>query len=404
MVTLCTLGVGDLVMNVNACNVKSSVELFSGAGGLALATQKAGFHHIGLYEWNQDACNTLVENSLRISVTGVDSWANIVNAGDVSVRDFTKFENIDLVAGGPPCQPFSLGGKHRGMEDKRDMIPQFIRAVREAKPRAFLMENVKGLTRNSFSAYLNYSLLQLAYPEILRKNDQSWEEHLLVLEKVHTSKKKTSSLRYNVLYRVLNAADYGIAQTRERLFVVGIRSDINANWSFPEPTHAYQKLFFEQNITNEYWERTGREKKINTFNKYKLKDLEKYNVYKPWKTLFEAISDLPAPFVNYEHDGKILNHKFQPGAKPYPGHTGSVLDLPAKTLKAGAHGVPGGENMINFENGKYRYLTVREAARVQTFPDTWKFSGAWGEAMRQIGNAVPVDLASCVANSLFNIN
>lgn len=389
---------------VNLYNEKSSIELFSGAGGLALATQKAGFHHKGLYEWNQDACNTLVENSKSISVSGVDSWVSIVNSGDVSNRDFSVFNNIDLVAGGPPCQPFSLGGKHRGMEDKRDMIPQFIRAVREVKPRTFLMENVKGLTRISFSAYLNYSILQLSYPEIIRKKDQSWEDHLIVLEKIHTSKKKSNSLSYNVLFRVLNAADYGIAQTRERLFIVGIRNDINANWAFPDPTHSYQKLFIEQNITNEYWKRTDRKKRQNTICKYKLKEIEKYSSLSPWKTLYEAISDLPPPFINVDNKNGVLNHRLQPGAKPYPGHTGSVLDSPAKTLKAGAHGVPGGENMINLGNGKYRYFTVREAARIQTFPDTWKFSGAWGEAMRQIGNAVPVDLAYVVANSLNTID
>ena len=118
---------------------KRSIELFSGAGGLALATQKAGFRHEGLFEWNLDACQTLVSNSLSLSIDGVSSWSNVVNVGDVSQRDFSSFEDIDLIAGGPPCQPFSLAGKHRGMEDKRDMIPQFIRAVREAKPKAFIM-------------------------------------------------------------------------------------------------------------------------------------------------------------------------------------------------------------------------------------------------------------------------
>ena len=82
------------------------------------------------------------------------------------------------------------------------------------------------------------------------------------------------------------------------------------------------------------------------------------------------------------------------------GHTGSPIDWPSKTLKAGVHGVPGGENMIAFHDGSVRYLTVREAARVQTFPDLWRFEGAWSEAMRQLGNAVPVQLASVVARSV----
>ena len=86
--------------------------------------------------------------------------------------------------------------------------------------------------------------------------------------------------------------------------------------------------------------------------------------------------------------------------RAYPGHTGSELDKPSKTIKAGVHGVPGGENMIRYPDGSLRYMTVREAARVQTFPDGYEFCGAWSEGMRQIGNAVPVELARVVAASV----
>ena len=94
------------------------------------------------------------------------------------------------------------------------------------------------------------------------------------------------------------------------------------------------------------------------------------------------------------------NHVFQGGAKIYPGHTGSAMDEPAKTIKAGAHGVPGGENMIVLDDGVPRYLTVREAARIQTFPDDYFFPCSWTESMRQIGNAVPVRLGAVVADSV----
>jgi DNA (cytosine-5)-methyltransferase 1 len=113
----------------------------------------------------------------------------------------------------------------------------------------------------------------------------------------------------------------------------------------------------------------------------------------------DAIQGLPTPRADRESK-EFSNHRLNPGAKAYPGHTGSPLDLPSKTLKAGVHGVPGGENMIAFEDGKVRYLTVREAARIQTFPDLWHFEGAWSEAMRQLGNAVPVGLAEVVAKSV----
>jgi DNA (cytosine-5)-methyltransferase 1 len=96
----------------------------------------------------------------------------------------------------------------------------------------------------------------------------------------------------------------------------------------------------------------------------------------------------------------FTNHVFQSGAKTYQGHTGSPFDEPAKTLKAGAHGVPGGENMVVFPNGEARYFTVRESARLQTFPDDFIFLGSWTESMRQLGNAVPVTLAETVARNL----
>ncbi|MFH0911218.1 MAG: DNA cytosine methyltransferase, partial [Planctomycetota bacterium] len=100
---------------------------------------------------------------------------------------------------------------------------------------------------------------------------------------------------------------------------------------------------------------------------------------------------------------EIHNHRFQPGARPYPGHTGSPFDEPAKTLKAGDHGVPGGENMLAYPDGKVRYFTVRESARLQTFPDKFIFHGSWTETMRQLGNAVPVALARVVAKEIHRL-
>ena len=107
---------------------------------------------------------------------------------------------------------------------------------------------------------------------------------------------------------------------------------------------------------------------------------------------------LPNPETRYE--SPYYNHRLQSGAKAYPGHTGSSLDMPAKTLKAGDHGVPGGENMMIKDNGEFRYFTVRESARLQTFPDGYIFHGTWTETMRQLGNAVPVALAHVVASSV----
>jgi DNA (cytosine-5)-methyltransferase 1 len=114
----------------------------------------------------------------------------------------------------------------------------------------------------------------------------------------------------------------------------------------------------------------------------------------------DAIHDLPNPLLNKAENNFFHDHNFQPGAKVYPGHTGSPLDFPAKTLKAGDHGVPGGENMLVDLDGSVRYFTIRESARLQTFPDGYKFHGSWTETMRQLGNAVPVTLARVVGKSV----
>jgi DNA (cytosine-5)-methyltransferase 1 len=115
-----------------------------------------------------------------------------------------------------------------------------------------------------------------------------------------------------------------------------------------------------------------------------------------WRTVRDALTGLPEPEFDPEAALSFADHRFQPGVKFYPGHTGSSLDFPAKTLKAGDHGVPGGENALVRIDGSGRYFTVRESARLQTFPDSYKFGGSWSEAMRQLGNAVPVTLARAV--------
>ena len=117
-----------------------------------------------------------------------------------------------------------------------------------------------------------------------------------------------------------------------------------------------------------------------------------------WRTTRDALSNLPDPQLERGHG--IPNHVFTPGARTYVGHTGSALDDPAKTLKAGYHGVPGGENMFIKDDGTVRYFTVRESARLQTFPDEYEFHGSWSQTMRQLGNAVPVKLAEVVASSV----
>ena len=282
------------------------LELFSGMGGLALGLKRAGFKPVRFVEFNKYACATLRKNFNP----------KLVFEGDVRDFDFLSVGKVDLIAGGPPCQPFSIGGKSKAQKDKRDMFPYACQSVEILKPRAFVFENVKGLLRPAFSDYFSAIL------------------------------KRLKKAGYVVSYHLTNAADYGVPQVRHRVFIVGIRADIQKKFVFPNPTH------------------------------------DKKN----WRTLRDVLG---SP---------------ETGDKParqYAGHTGSILDAPAKTIKAGAHGVPGGENMLILDNGQTRYFTIEEAKAIQTFPANFKIEGSWGEAMRQIGNAVPVLLAETVGKAIY---
>jgi DNA (cytosine-5)-methyltransferase 1 len=380
-----------------------SVELFAGAGGLAMGVTLAGFESQAVVEWDKDACDTIKANKGR-GFPLVQDWP--LWQGDVRMFDWSSVpESVDLVAGGPPCQPFSMGGKHQAFGDKRDMFPATVEVVRKLRPKSFIIENVRGLTRSSFANYYQYILLQLEFPEVVRKSDEKWLDHLKRLQVEKTSgEQHHSGLAYNVVPTLVNAADYGVPQKRERVFIVGFRSDLGIHWSFPRPTHSLDALLGSQWVTGDYWDLHeiphNRRPVIPDRLEGRVRQLADALIppsERPWRTVRDAIRDITDPRGS---ETSFHNHVFQNGAKAYPGHTGSILDMPAKTLKAGDHGVPGGENMMVLDNGDLRYFTVRESARLQTFPDGFMFHGSWTESMRQLGNAVPVALARIVAASV----
>ena len=374
----------------------NSLKLFSGAGGLAKGLELARFKHAALVENNKHAYASLCENFDPEKVF----------FGDVRDFDLETLTNINLVAGGPPCQPFSLGGKHQADRDKRDMFPAAIHAIERLKPKAFIFENVKGLLRQTFADYFEYILLRLTYPSFNAEVTLDWQDHLGELRSVN--KFSYSGIKYNVQFKSIDAANYGVPQKRERVIIIGIRSDLECDWSFPPETHSADRLFWDMYVTGEYWERHKIYKserplldKPTESKRFKL--IDKYGMFEPammpWQTVRDAIDNLPNPQI----DCGIKDHIFHDGARIYPGHTGSILDAPAKTIKAGDHGVPGGENMIRFSDGSVRYLTVLEAKRLQTFLDDFVIKGVWGEALRQIGNAVPILLAKTMGHELMKI-
>lgn len=372
-----------------------SIELFSGCGGLALGLSRSGFHHELMVEWNEEAVATVLHNRRR-RISHVRDWP--MERADVRDIDWGRFHGrLDLVAGGPPCQPFSIGGKHRGQDDARDMWPEAIRAVRETQPRAFLFENVRGLTRVAFADYLRWIVAHLRYPDAPRLEG---EDHL-----AHTARLEAlpEAPTYDVMVMQVNAADYGAPQKRHRVIVTGVRADLGAALSPPEPTHSRERLLWDQWVTGEYWTRHGFQSPGDEWiTPSDLAAVRKLRARKEppsgaaWVTVRDALSGLGEP----TGEG---NHVFQDGARVYAGHTGSPLDQPAKALKAGDHGVPGGENMMVRDDGTVRYFTIREAARLQGLPDSYQFPRSWTESMRQIGNAVPAQLARAIGDWLTGI-
>lgn len=321
-----------------------SIDLFAGAGGLSVGLKMAGWDVRIAVEYDATAIETHRKNMPEV----------LHLCEDIRDIDFREYAGtIDLVAGGPPCQPFSVSGKQLGKLDTRDMVPEFVRVVREARPRAFMMENVHGLTTARFLPYL--------------------EERIEELRK----------LGYEVSWRVLNAADYGVPQNRRRLFVIGVPKGVK--FSFPEPTHGPKG-------PNNY------------------------------RTVSEALAGCPVDEANRAkvvfaknpilrrspYAGMLLNGKGRPLNMNGPSHTipataggnrTHILDPKGVLLAYHEHLQNGGKSRTGEVEGCTR-LTVRQSARLQTFPDWFEFVGRRNQQYAQIGNAVPPAFAAVVAKAL----
>lgn len=369
-----------------------SVELFTGCGGLAMGLSRAGFRSELMVEWDRHSVVNVQHNQKR-GIEHVRDWPILKQ--DVRTVDWSEYSGMDLVAGGPPCQPFSIGGRHRGHEDDRDMWPEAVRSIREIMPSAFLFENVRGLTRTAFADYLDWIVQSLAHPHVERRDGESRAEHLSRLRGVDFGNE------YRVRVLSVNAADFGAAQRRHRVIVLGVRSDVTSSTPALQPSHSRERLLWDKWISGEYWVRhslpqpTTGPARSDIATVRRLREAGRKPVTSPWRTVRDAIQGLGEPGT-----GLLSNHVLQPGARSYPGHTGSPLDQPSKALKAGVHGVPGGENTMAFAGGSVRYFSVREAARLQGMPDDFEFVGSWSENMRQLGNAVPTELAEAAGRSL----
>jgi len=337
----------DDELNVKPARNFSSVELFAGAGGLALGLEKAGFSAVALNELDKDACKTLQANRPK--------W-NVIQ-GDVKNVNFTKFIDIDLVSGGFPCQAFSYAGEKLGFEDTRGtLFFEFSRAVKEIKPKVFLGENVRGLLNHDNGKTLS------------------------VIKSI------ISDLGYTLIEpKVLKALFYRVPQKRERLFLVGIRNDLVKFAKFKWPSPYYRILVLKDALkSGELYDTEVPVSEGQSYPKRKREILS----YVPQGCYWR---DLPDNLQREYMQGSY----FLGGGK-----TGMARrlswDEPSLTLTCS----PAQKQTERCHPEETRPLTIREYARIQTFPDKWHFSGSVSSQYKQIGNAVPVNLAYAVGWSI----
>ncbi|MCU7933646.1 MAG: DNA cytosine methyltransferase [Candidatus Thiodiazotropha sp. (ex Dulcina madagascariensis)] len=370
------------------------IELFAGAGGMAIGLTRAGLAPDHLFEVDNSCITTLERNAI-----GSSPWiTGEIHPDDVGNVDWTHFDRpVRLLSGGPPCQPFSNGGKHLAERDARNQFPATLRAIRALRPAAILLENVPGLNRGKFRAYFDYIIRQLECPSLTQKKGEAWQDHDKRLRKRQGS--KYYAPEYHVDRWTLNAADHGIGQSRTRVFLVATRAEFS-RVERPKPTHGRAALI-EYQRCGDYWRDRGlqqRGRKNWPRRVHGETDNPSEDLF-PWVTVRDSISSLPEPT---EENVAENNHWLISGARIYKGHTGTKLDWPAKTIKAGVHGVAGGENVVHLDDGTFRYFTLREMARLQGFPDDYIFEGSRSCVIRQIGNAVPCELVRCIGENILH--
>jgi DNA (cytosine-5)-methyltransferase 1 len=321
------------------------LDLFAGAGGLTLGMKAAGVETVAAVEIEPYRVATFRTHTPRAEIINDD----IQNVGFAEYRG-----RVELVYGGPPCQPFSSGGLRKASDDKRDMIPAFLRVVREVEPEAFLMENVPGLATGDRMEYLSRIIVDL------------------------------TELGFRLSWQVVNAADHGVPQKRRRLFVVGLR---HRTFRFPTPTHGPERAHPFVAVRDVL---PDPDVSIGEPN--------------PAKVFFAKNPDLrPSPY-----DGHVFNGGGRPIDPSRPCHTilasaggnkTHFFDTLGLVPEYHAHLMAGGKPKAGTLDGGRR-LTVEESAAIQTFPRSVEFSGPRSSRYHQVGDAVPPRLAEALGRAL----
>ncbi|WP_081954554.1 DNA (cytosine-5-)-methyltransferase [Neobacillus niacini] len=340
------------VRGIKAHKKFTAVELFAGAGGLALGLEEAGFHSKGLVEIDKYACQTLRKNRPNLNVIEKD----IIEVAEQGIRNFVDIPKgeLDLLSGGYPCQAFSYAGKKMGLSDARGtMFYYYAQILKQLLPKMFLAENVRGLLNHDDGR--TFSLMLKVF----------------------------SDIGYTVKWKVLRALDYDVAQKRERLVMTGIRNDLVEKYNFgyclPQP-YGYELTLGD--ILKDVPKSDGAK---YPESKKKVLDLVPPGGY--WRDLPDEIAK------------DFMGKSYYSGG----GRTGMARrlswDEPSLTLTCS----PAQKQTERCHPDETRPFTVREYARIQSFPDRWEFDCSMNNAYKQIGNAVPVNMAKAIGLSIINV-
>ncbi|MFM2064423.1 MAG: hypothetical protein RLZZ507_4094 [Cyanobacteriota bacterium] len=364
-----------------------SISLFTGAYGLDLGLEQAGFHTVSVVEKDRDAVKTIAlnrpflkESAIPREIQNITSQQLLEEGGRVlNLGRALQPKEVNLVTGGPPCQPFSTAGKRGSVMDPRgSLFMDFIRIVKEVQPCFFLMENVKGL----LSAPLRHRPINQRgkdYPP-LEPDEMPGAALKVVLSEMQ-------AIGYNVVYNLLEAADYGVPQNRERVIFIGSRDGETATFPIPKYCKNGQTLPKWRTLKDALTRLVDVEPEYMSYSENRLKYLKLLKAGQNWRHLPEELKKEAMGGAYNSGGGKVGFYRRLSWDKPSP------------TITTSPH--QKATDMCHPE--ELRCLTVRESARIQTFPDDWIFYGSVSSKYKQIGNAVPVLLSKELGSYIFNL-
>ncbi|TAE60687.1 MAG: DNA cytosine methyltransferase [Nostocales cyanobacterium] len=368
-------------------NQPLSISLFTGAYGLDLGLEKAGCKTVSVVEKDRDAVKTIAINRPYLQESAVSREIEKVSSQQLLEEGGRVLElgrallpgEVDLVTGGPPCQPFSTAGKRGSVMDPRgSLFMDFIRVVKEAQPRFFLMENVRGL----LSASLRHRPINQRgknYPPL-----EADEIAGAALQVVLTEMKE---LGYNVVYNLLEAADYGVPQNRLRVVFIGSRDGENVTFPLAKYSKDGKTLPKWRTLKDGLVDLVDNRPEFISYSENRLKFLKLLKAGQNWRYLPEELKQEAMGGAFNSGGGKVGFYRRLSWEKPSP----TITTCPHQKATDMCHPV------------ELRPLTVRESARIQTFPDDWIFHGSISSKYKQIGNAVPVLLAQELGEYLLNV-